>query len=146
MNGGGITVEAAWNIGKAMADWLPTQGGVLVTAAIDDFGQNMAIAGLHLQGASDLLSAAIEGLRLQGRAVVFSSRGSRDAIASQIVADQLAGAVIVGRDAVAGDTMIELYASNGKRIENDALDDIRHLANAGNFVPAGAKGELTQLA
>ena len=51
----GLTVECAWNVGKALADWLSTTGSVVV---------------VYVPTQHDIAEAVIEGLRLQGRNVV----------------------------------------------------------------------------
>jgi hypothetical protein len=44
-------------------------------------------------------------------------------------------------------TTIELYQDEAKLIDSETgLQAIRDLVEAGNFVPAAVKGELTQLA
>lgn len=128
-NGSDLTVEQSWNIGKALAEWLPTLGGVVVVA---------------MPGKQELESAVIEGLRLQGRTVIQGGSGDGAKVSSVIMSAKLSGGVVVLVDG--GKALIELYDSNGKRIEGEALLDIQSLVDSGNFVPADGKGELAQLA
>lgn len=127
----GLTVECAWNVGKALADWLPTAGKVAV----------MGIpTGRHLA------DAVIEGLRLQGRDVVDGGSGNKEAAISYVKTAGLSGAAVVGFDELDKVTTIELYDDEARLIDSETgLKEIRDLVDAGNFVPAAAKGELTQL-
>jgi phosphomannomutase len=128
----GLTVECAWNVGKAVADWLPLTGGVVVTY---DSSQK-AIA-----------DAVIEGLRLQGRPVVDGGNGNKETAKSYIKTAKLPGAVVIGFDDLEKVITIELYQHEAKLISGQSgLNDIRALVEAGNFVPAVVKGELTHLA
>lgn len=128
----GLTVECAWNVGKALADWLPTAGKVAV----------MGIpTGRHLA------DAIIEGLRLQGRDVVNGGSGNKEAAISYIKTAGLSGAAVVGFDELEKVMTIELYTDDAKLIDSETgLREIRELVESGNFVPAATKGELTELA
>lgn len=128
-DGANLTVETAWNVGKALAEWLPTLGGVVVVT---------------MPGQEELEHATIEGLRLQGRTVIQGGVGDREKVSVLVTNAKLAGGVAVLTDGTL--TVIEVYDSNGRRIEGDALTDIQSLVDAGNFVPADSKGEITQLA
>ncbi|HMI09064.1 MAG TPA: hypothetical protein VK497_01535 [Candidatus Saccharimonadales bacterium] len=128
----GLTVECAWNVGKALADWLPTAGKVVV---------------MYLPSAKHLADAVVEGLRLQGRDVIDGSNGDKEAAASYIKTAGLSGAVVIGYDELEKMTTIELYQDEARLIDSETgLQAIRDLVEAGNFVPAAVKGELTQLA
>jgi len=128
----GLTVECAWNVGKALADWLPTVGSVVVT---------------HVPSRQHLADAVIEGLRLQGRNVVNGGNGDKEAAISYVKTAGLSGAVVVGYDELGKVTTIELYQDEARLIDSETgLQQIRELVEAGNFVPAAVKGELTQLA
>jgi len=128
----GLTVECAWNVGKAMAEFLPTLGDVAVMT--DPLQKEIA-------------NAVVEGLRLQGRTVVDGGNGDKDAARSYIKTAQLAGAVVVGYDELEAMTTIELYREDGLLIDSQSgLHTIRDLVEAGNFVPAAEKGELTHFA
>lgn len=127
----GLTIEYIWNIGKALADWYPTNGRILVANRPD-------------QGT--LAAAAIEGLRLQGRAVVHAGPLSKEQVVERVTGDHLSGAVAVGFDELEQVATIELYQHEGHLITSETgLNDVLELARAGNFVPAATKGELTEL-
>lgn len=128
----GLTVECAWNVGKAVADWLPLAGGVVV---------------MYAPSQGNIAEAVIEGLRLQGRAVIDAGHGDKEAARSYIKTAKLPGAVVVGFDMLERVITIELYQHEAKLINGQSgLNDIRALVEAGNFVPAVVKGELTHLA
>ena len=128
----GLTVECAWNVGKALADWLPTMGNVAVT---------------HHPEVHSIANAIIEGLRLQGRNVVDAGHGGKEAVKTYITTAGMSGGVVVDFDELENVTVIELYREDAKLIlAEDGLREIRELILAGNFVPAATKGELTQLA
>lgn len=128
----GLTVECSWNIGKALADWLPTSGSVVVMA---------------LPSKQQMAQAIIEGLRLQGRNVIDGGSGDREAAKSYIKNTGLSGAVVIGFDELEQVTTIELYQHEATLIDSQTgLKDIRDSVEAGNFVPAVIKGELTHLA
>jgi phosphomannomutase len=128
----GLTVECAWNIGKALADWLPTAGSVVV---------------MYLSTQQEIARAVVEGIRLQGRNVVDGGNGSKDTAKTYITTAGLSGAVTVGFDELEKVTTIELYQQDARLIDSESgLKEIRELVQAGNFVPAAIKGELTHLA
>jgi phosphomannomutase len=127
----GLTVECAWNAGKALADWLPQDGNVVVAYTSDQ---------------EKIARGVIEGLRLQGRNVVDAGTSNKDFVTSYVVMGGLAGGVIVGFDDMEKVTTIELYREGGKLIDGETgLKDIHALVQAGNFVPAAIKGELTSI-
>jgi phosphomannomutase len=128
----GLTIECAWNVGKALADFLPTTGGVCVMAG---------------DAQADLKRGVIEGLRLQGRAVVDAGLGGKDMVLSLVKTARLSGAVIIGYDELEKMQTIELYQEDTRLIDSQTgLQAIRELVIAGNFVPAAVKGELTAIA
>lgn len=125
----GLTIECAWNVGKALADWLPTAGNVIV---------------VYLPAQERLARGAIEGLRLQGRNVIDGGRGDREMAKQQIMTTGLSGAIVIAYDELEQVHTIELYQHEGKLIDSETgLQEIRMLVQAGNFVPAAVKGELT---
>lgn len=129
----GVSLDVAWNIGKAFADWLPTYGTVAV---------------LRGEGADEtLLSAVIEGLRLQGRNVVDYGQGNKEKVV-EIIKDQgYSGAVFTTFDSEQQVTVTELYDDKGTLIvAENGLNDIAEAVQGGNFVPAAEKGELTAIA
>ncbi|HEU4715843.1 MAG TPA: hypothetical protein VFS14_03365 [Candidatus Saccharimonadales bacterium] len=128
----GLTVECAWNVGKALADWLPTAGSVVV---------------VYNPAQKHMADAVVEGLRLQGRSVIDGGSGDSEAAKARIKTGGLSGAAVIGFDDAAKMTTIELYEENAERIESETgLHEIRQLVEAGNFVPAAVKGELVQQA
>lgn len=128
----GLTIEYAWNVGKAVADWLPTAGNVIV---------------LYVPAAQKIAGAIIEGVRLQGRSVVDGGVGDKDAAVAHIKTSGLSGAVVVGIEESAGITTIKIYKEDGSLVNSEAgLAEIAELVEAGNFVPAAVKGELTAIA
>jgi phosphomannomutase len=127
-----ITVEYAWNVGKALADWLSTSGQAVVIAQ---------------DGTQELARATIEGLRLQGRDVLDGGIGDKDAAKDLIEKLTLSGGAVIGHDDLQNVSTIELYEENGRLIDSESgLSSIHELVQAGNFVPAAVKGELTALA
>jgi len=128
----GLTVECAWNVGKALADWLPTAGDVVVVYQASQ--QHMA-------------DAVVEGLRLQGRSVVNGGVGDEEAAKARVTSGGLSGAAIIGFDDESKMTTIELLGEEAQQIDSEhGLHEIRQLVEAGNFVPAAVKGELVQQA
>lgn len=128
----GLTIEQAWNIGKAVADWLPTGGSVIV---------------LYLPAGQATANAVIEGVRLQGRSAVDGGVGDKDAATAHIKTSGLSGAVVVGVEESTGITTIQVYKEDGSLVDGESgLKDIAELVEAGNFVPAAVKGELTAIA
>lgn len=127
----GVSLETAWNIGKALADWLPTSGVVAV---------------LRGQGADERLTGAlVEGLRLQGRDVADDGSGEKTVLTEAITARHYSGAIYIAHDSMQDVCVIELYNEKAQLIAaENGLNDIAELVGAGNFVPAAVKGELRQ--
>jgi phosphomannomutase len=127
-----ISVEYAWNVGKAVADWLPTAGRAVVVSRDDT---------------QELAHGLIEGMRLQGRDVLDGGSGNKDLATSLIEELSLSGAAVVGRDELQNVSTIELFQEDGRLIDSEVgLAVIHELVQGGNFVPAAVKGELTALA
>lgn len=127
-----LTIEYAWNIGKALADWLPTDGRLLVASHATE---------------ERLSEALIEGLRLQGRPVISGGRLSKEQLSVRIVSDRLSGGVLIGYDELQQTATVEIYQHDGQLVTSETgLRDIVSSAESGNFVPAAVKGELTSLA
>lgn len=128
----GLTVECAWNVGKGLADWLPTSGNVVV---------------VYMPAQQHIAEAVIEGLRLQGRNVVDGGHGDKEAAKAYVKSAGLSGAAVIGFDELEKVMTIELYREEAKLIDSETgLKEIREVVQAGNFVPAAVKGELLQLA
>lgn len=127
-----ITVEYAWNIGRALSDWLPTDGRILVA-----WRQSQQALGTGL----------IEGIRLQGRSVISAGQITQAAAIDAMEKLDAAGGAIVSYDDQEGVATIELYQAAARAIDQAAgLQDITALAASGNFIPAAQKGALTHLA
>ena len=127
----GLTIECAWNVGKALADWLPIEGSVVV---------------MYIPSREHLATCVIEGLRLQGRHVINGGNGNRDAAKAYVKTHNLAGAAVIGYDELDKVTVIELYKENATLITSETgLREIRDLVEAGNFVPAARKGDYRTL-
>jgi phosphomannomutase len=130
--GNDLTMEHAWNVGKALADQLAGVGKVIV---------------VYIATQKDLAHALIEGLRLQGREVIDGGDGDKELAQKHIEAMKLAGAAVVAFDDLELTSTITLYDENGKLINNEnGLKEIHDLVAYGNFVPAAVKGEITALA
>ena len=128
----GLTVECAWNVGKALADWLPTAGNIAIT---------------YNPSQRRIADAVVEGVRLQGRSVVDGGNGDREKAKTLVTTGGLSGAAVIGYDETEKMTTIELYRENAKLIDSQTgLQQIRDVVLAGNFVPAAVKGELIQMA
>lgn len=125
----GVTVEYAWNIGKAFSESLPDQG---------------AIAIMRSENANrEIVHALIEGMLLQGRNVVDAGVGGRDKVADVQYAASPLGIVLVGHDDAQAIETIAFYDESGAIIAADnGLDDIKTSAESGNFVPAATKGSV----
>lgn len=127
-----LTIEYAWNIGKALADWLPTNGRVLVSGPADQ---------------EQVISACTEGLRLQGRSVITGGELTKEQVIERITNDHLSGALVVAYDELEHTATIEVYTHEARLLTSDTgLTDLTGSAQAGNFVPAAVKGDLTSLA
>lgn len=128
----GLTIEFAWNVGKAVADWLPTSGSVIV---------------LYVPTTQTTVRALIEGLRLQGRNVVDGGVGDKDAATAHIKTSGLSGAIVVGAEQSTDVITIQIYKEDGSVVDNQSgLSEIGESIDAGNFVPAAVRGELTAIA
>lgn len=128
-----LTVEYVWNVGKALADWLPQDGAVVVVSSPT---ANPAV-----------IKAIVEGIRLQGRAVVDGGEGDKAALVHIAGTAEAAGGVLVGHDELEKLETIELYQETIAPITSDSgLTEIAALIDAGNFVPAATKGDLTAIA
>lgn len=125
-----LTIEYVWNVGKALADWLPQDGHIVV---------------VHSSSAKpEIIKAVIEGLRLQGRAVIDGGEGDKAALVHVAGDAQAAGGILVGHDQLENLETIELYQETMAPITTDTgLSEIAALIEAGNFVPAATKGDLT---
>lgn len=122
--------EYVWNVGKALAEWLPYEGTVAVVST---------------DAASEILfKALVEGLRLQGRTVIDGGRGDQQTLSQINIGSKTAGGVLISHDALQQVEVITLFQENDTAITGDTgLQQISALVDAGNFVPAAVKGELS---
>lgn len=130
--GESLTNEYVWNVGKALADWLPLEGRIAVVSESD---------------ASEIVvKALVEGLRLQGRDVIDGGRGDMQTLVQISVASHTAGGVLISHDDLQNVEVIALFQENAVAVTLDnGLSDIAALVDAGNFVPAAVKGDLTSI-
>src|SRR6266567_2277445 len=77
-----LTVDLSWNIGRALAEWLPEEGSVVV-------GRDMR------PDSAELANAITEGLRLQGRTVWDIGQVTSDMMYFAIGKYNLAGGAMV---------------------------------------------------
>ena len=128
-----LTVDVAWGIGKAMADFLPNEGPVAV-------GRDMR------PDSEELANALIEGLRLQGRTVWDIGLVTSDMIYFAVGSNGLAGGAMVTASHNPGAyNGIKLCREEAKPIGIESgLADIRDAVIAGNFVPAAEKAPLEE--
>lgn len=127
-----LTPEVAWNIGKAVADYLPDDGVVVVVEAQ---GVNRPIT-----------HALIEGVLLQGRDVVAHSDGDQTAVVTGISDQQAAGGVLITHDELQDIEIITFYDARGVLMTSDVgVAEILTTAEAGNFEPATHKGSAKVL-
>lgn len=128
----GASLEFAWNVGRALAEWLSTTGSVAVSR-----GQNAD---------EELVGAVIEGLRLQGRDVNDAGSRDKEALIALVQKAGYSGAVLVAHDQLTDEVTLELYKEEGRLVDSESgLYEIKELMNAGNFVPAAVKGDVTTL-
>lgn len=126
-----LTPEYAWNVGKAFADWLPEDGPITIVS--DPTAE------------SKIVHALIEGVLLQGRAVINGGQGDAQRLIELTADGRSAGSILVSHDAIQGLEIIQLYQEHGIAVSSDnGLIELSQLVEAGNFVPAAVKGELIQ--
>ncbi|MNH33504.1 hypothetical protein D3C79_940260 [compost metagenome] len=120
-------------MGRALAEWLSTTGSVAVAR-----GQSAD---------EELVGAVIEGLRLQGRDVCDAGSQDKEALVALVQQAGYSGAVLVAHDQLTDEVTIELYKEEGHLLDSETgLREIKDLMDAGNFVPAAIKGDVTTLA
>ncbi|HEX6258050.1 MAG TPA: hypothetical protein VFZ48_01060 [Candidatus Saccharimonadales bacterium] len=131
--GSELTVDVCWNIGKALADWLPSDGAVAV-------GHDMR------PDSKQLAEALIEGVRLQGREVINIGLVSSDMIYFAVGKLGLAGGAMITASHNPGDyNGIKLCREEAKPIGIDTgLAEIRDATIAGNSTPAPTKGTVIE--
>ena len=127
-----LTVEYAWTIGKAFAEWLPEDGVVVAVKSADANGP--------------IAHALTEGVLLQGRDIVDAGRGDQLTIVNAIRDNQAAGGYMVSHDGLENMGIITLFDHQGVAVTAErGLMDVEELIEAGNFLPAAEKGEIKAL-
>lgn len=126
-----LTKEACWQVGQALAEWLPNEGTVAV-------GHDMRA------DSEEFSEALVEGLRLQGREVWDIGLVTTDMLYFSVGKFGLAGGAMVTASHSPGEyNGIKLCREEAKPIGIDTgLLEIRDIAMAGNLVPAEQKGKL----
>ncbi|HSX28021.1 MAG TPA: phosphomannomutase/phosphoglucomutase [Candidatus Saccharimonadales bacterium] len=127
-----LTPDLAKRVGRALADWLPTSGAVVV-------GRDMR------PDSADLATALTDGLRLQGREVIDIGEVTTDMMYFAVGRLGLAGGAVVTASHNGGEyNGIKIYRDGVTPVGLDGgLDEIRDLALANDFVPATKEGALT---
>lgn len=126
-----LTVEYAWTVGKAVAEWL-TEAGPVVIAKADNASE-------------EICHALTEGVLLQGRNALGAA-GDQQAVIDAITGNQAAGGIFISHEDVQGLEVITLFDASGATVTGDSgLATIAELIDAGNFLPADKKGELKTL-
>lgn len=129
-----LTAAVARDIGKALADWLPSEGRVAV-------GRDMR------PDSAELAQNVIDGLREQGREVVDIGQVTSDMIYFAVGHLKLAGGAMITASHNPGEyNGIKLCREEAKPIGQDTgLFDIRDKVLAGDFKPpAGFAGTVTE--
>lgn len=127
--GQSLTIEYAWTVGKAFAEWLADSGDIVVVKGA---------------GADESLAhALIEGLLLQGRNVIDAGEGTQQTAGDTIRTSEAVGGVVVIHDALQDIEIISLFDSTAVMVTEDrGLAEIEQLIDAGNFLPASEKGQV----
>lgn len=128
-----LTADVARAVGRAFADWLPTQGPVAV-------GRDMR------PDSAELAAALIDGIRKQGRDVIDIGQVTSDMIYFTVGSYELAGGAMVTASHNPGaDNGIKLCREEAKPVGIEiGLADIRDAAINGTFVDSSAEGSLKQ--
>lgn len=126
-----LNEEVCRVIGRAVAQWLPTEGPVAV-------GHDMR------PDSASLAAALIDGLRLQGRDVWDIGQVATDMIYYAVGYNNLAGGAVVTASHNPGEyNGIKLCREQAQPISIETgLADIRDAAAKGEFTPADQKGGL----
>ncbi len=129
-----LTPDVAEAVGKAFADWLPTEGAVAV-------GRDMR------PDSSALAAAFAQGLRVQGRDVVDIGQVTSDMIYFAVGSGGLAGGAMVTASHNPGaDNGIKLCREDAKPVGIESgLAEVRDAAIAGTFKAAERTGKSTEM-
>ena len=128
-----LTADVATAVGRALADWLPTEGPVAV-------GRDMR------PDSAELAQALIQGIRTQGRDVIDIGQVTSDMIYFAVGSLGLAGGAMVTASHNPGaDNGIKLCREEAKPIGIEiGLAEIRDAAIANDFKAAVSPGAVTQ--
>lgn len=129
-----LTADVSNRIGKAFADWLPSDGAVAV-------GRDMR------PDSAELAAALIEGLRSQGRDVIDIGQVTSDMIYFAVGANKLAGGAMITASHNPGEyNGIKLCREEARPVGLESgLDEIRDAVIASTFKPASETlGTLTE--
>lgn len=125
-----LTIEYAWNIGKAFSESLPEQGTI---SLVQSETANQS-----------LVRAVVEGMLLQGRNVIDAGTGDVSNVAEALQTGSSLGAVYISHDDAQNIEIIALFDETSATITADGgLDEIKTQAESGNFLPAAEKGTIT---
>lgn len=132
--GSELTPGIVERVGRAVADWLPEEGAVAV-------GRDMR------PDSSELATALITGLRLQGRDVVDIGGVTSDMTYFAVGHLELAGGVMVTASHNPGEyNGIKIYRDHVTPVGLDSgLADIRDAVIKNDFVPATTEGAVDQM-
>jgi phosphomannomutase len=124
-----LTVEYAWTVGKAFAEWLVDEGDIVVAKGTD--------------ADEPIVHALIEGLLLQGRNVVDAGEGEQDKVVNAILDNRAVGGLFITHDTLQDIGIITLFDTQGMAVTAErGLETIEEMIDAGNFLPAAEKGEV----
>jgi phosphomannomutase len=128
-----LTAEVTEKIGRAVAQWLPTEGALAV-------GRDMR------PDSADLANGVIAGLRAGGRSIIDIGEVTSDMIYFAVGSLKLAGGVMITASHNPGEyNGIKFCGEGAKPIgEESGLFEIRDLAAANDFTDATTPGELSQ--
>ena len=128
-----LTRAITTDIGRAFADWLPTEGVVAV-------GRDMR------PDSAELANGIIDGLRKQGRAVLDIGEVTSDMIYFAVGKFDLAGGAVVTASHNPGEyNGIKFCGRQARAIGQDSgLFEIRDLVKAQTFTAADTLGTITQ--
>ena len=130
--GSELTTELANGVGRALADWFPTEGAVAV-------GRDMR------PDSAELANAVMDGLRGQGRDVIDIGEVTSDMIYFAVGSQKLAGGAMVTASHNPGEyNGIKLCREEAKPIGQDSgLLEIKEIIETDAFKPeAATKGSL----
>lgn len=132
--GSELTVELSHAVGRALADWLPTEGAVAV-------GRDMR------PDSAELAQSVMEGLRAQGRDVIDIGEVTSDMIYFAVGSQKLAGGAMVTASHNPGEyNGIKLCREEAKPIGQDSgLLEVKEIIETDAFKPTAATpGALTE--